>query len=383
MSSKGLFKKKTKAPTAGVSNVQQGSNVVRALGLRKCVEPQDATRLIDVVFVHGLTGDRERTWTDPSSSCFWPQELLPSDLPNARIFTYGYDADVAHFFSAASQSRIKDHANTLLGSLAHVRERSETVGWGSISICSLRLTTVLQSKRPLFFVAHSLGGLVVEDMLLSSKNSAEDHLRNLLESTEGICFMGTPHCGSQLADWGKVITSVAKLVKKVNQPIITVLQSESEVLARIQQEFHTMIRARNDAGEHKLRITCFFEDLDTPGVGTVVPKHSAILSAYNSISIPRDHAGMTKFQDANDIGYQRVSSELWIWARDLNKRLEASLPTATVGHAAVGSPTLAQHPRLLLEDGREVPTNFYHGSMENVGQVFQGSNIGTYNSYSD
>ena len=106
-------------------------------------------------------------------------------------------------------------------------------------------------------------------MLLSSKNSAEDYLRQVLESVEGIIFMGTPHCGSQLADWAKMFSSVAKLVKRLNQSIITVLQPESETLARIQQEFHTMLRARSDAGKHKLRITCFYEDLDTPGIGAV------------------------------------------------------------------------------------------------------------------
>lgn len=53
--------------------------------------------------------------------------LLPSDLPDARITTHGYDADVAHFFAKASRSRIGDHANTLLGDLARMRERTETV----------------------------------------------------------------------------------------------------------------------------------------------------------------------------------------------------------------------------------------------------------------
>ena len=77
--------------------------------------------------MHGLTGGREKTWTHPSADCFWPEQLLPADLPNARILTYGYDADVAHFFSQASQSRIGDHARTLLSDLARIRERTETV----------------------------------------------------------------------------------------------------------------------------------------------------------------------------------------------------------------------------------------------------------------
>jgi len=48
------------------------------------------------------------------------------DLPNARIFTYGYDVDVTDFLSQASQSRIHDHAQTLLGRLAQRRDQTET-----------------------------------------------------------------------------------------------------------------------------------------------------------------------------------------------------------------------------------------------------------------
>ena len=120
-------------------------------------------------------------------------------------------------------------------------------------------------------------------MLLTAKNSAEDHFRRVLESTEGISFMGTPHCGSKIADWAKVCTSVANLVKRTNGSIIGVLQPESEVLARIQQEFHTMLRARSDAGKRKIRIICFFEDLDTSFIGPVSEAGEESLSAQSRI----------------------------------------------------------------------------------------------------
>ncbi|KAK5162808.1 uncharacterized protein LTR77_011180 [Saxophila tyrrhenica] len=232
-----------------------------------------------------------------------------------------------------------------------------------------------QGSRPLFFVTHSLGGLVVEDMLLGAKNSAEEHHRLVLESTRGICFMGTPHCGSQIADWAKVCTSVVKLVKRLNESLITVLQPESEVLARVQQDFHTMLRARNDAGKHKIRITCFFEDLDTPGVGAVVPKHSAILPAYSPFSVPAGHSGMTKFSDAQAVGYERVSNELWIWNRDLRVIVPSVSATPVFGQ----STNSQEQPQLLLAQREHQPAgNFYQGSMTNVDQVFQGSTIGTF-----
>ncbi|KAK4119854.1 hypothetical protein N657DRAFT_247289 [Parathielavia appendiculata] len=50
--------------------------------------------VVDIVFVHGLTGDREKTWTACYASEPWPKTLLPSELPTARVLTFGYDACV-------------------------------------------------------------------------------------------------------------------------------------------------------------------------------------------------------------------------------------------------------------------------------------------------
>jgi hypothetical protein len=99
-----------------------------------------------IVFVHGLTGNRESTWTDKKTGVFWPWQLLKKDIANSRILTFGYDADIAHFWAAASQNCIRNHAINLTNALAQLRERTAT------------------EERPIVFVTHSLGGLVFEDV---------------------------------------------------------------------------------------------------------------------------------------------------------------------------------------------------------------------------
>ena len=47
------------------------------------------------------------------------------------------------------------------------------------------------------------------------------------------------------------------------------LESDSEVLARIQDSFHAMIRSRAQDGLPPIEITCFFEELPLPVVGIV------------------------------------------------------------------------------------------------------------------
>lgn len=87
--------------------------------------------------------------------------------------------------------------------------------------------------------------------------------------TRGIIFMGTPHRGSGLAKWAERLTISMGLVKQTNPDILAVLKRDSEVLARIQDSFHTIILAQSQSDHPRIDITCFYEELPMPGVGTV------------------------------------------------------------------------------------------------------------------
>ncbi len=107
------------------------------------------------------------------------------------------------------------------------------------------------------------------DSLLASKNSADAHLKAILRNTLGIVFVGTPHSGSALAVWGERIAKSLGIVKQINSDIVSVLRTESEVLARIQNDFHTMIRDIDKGREREFQITCFFEEKPLRAVGVV------------------------------------------------------------------------------------------------------------------
>lgn len=80
-----------------------------------------------IVFVHGLTGDREKTWKAKNAIAPWPQILLPPRVPNARILSFGYDAYVADWRGMVSKNRIGNHAMNLLTAVATYREDDDTV----------------------------------------------------------------------------------------------------------------------------------------------------------------------------------------------------------------------------------------------------------------
>ncbi|KAK4241609.1 hypothetical protein C8A03DRAFT_40961 [Achaetomium macrosporum] len=233
-----------------------------------------------IVFTHGLTGDREKTWTAQDASEPWPKALLPPKLPNARVLTFGYDAYVADWRGVVSRSRVGDHAWNLLTSLATYRERDDTA-------------------------------------LVRSKERPERHLQSILRSTRAIAFLGTPHHGAGLARWAELLSRCIGVIKQTNTEIVAVLRRECEVLARIQDSFHTMVMGRSTDGLGRINITCFFEKLPLPGVGQVVPQDSAILPGYIPIGIHGNHMDMTKFVSTDDPGFIAVCGELRRWIKDI------------------------------------------------------------------
>jgi hypothetical protein len=98
------------------------------LGLRNVAEASNGQNaVVDIIFVHGLTGNSQGTWTDPGSGVHWPSQLLRHDIPDARIFCFGYDADVTSFWGHASKNRLTDHAKSLMGDVVREREDTDTV----------------------------------------------------------------------------------------------------------------------------------------------------------------------------------------------------------------------------------------------------------------
>ncbi|KAH6681005.1 Alpha/Beta hydrolase protein, partial [Plectosphaerella plurivora] len=281
-------------------------------GVKVLHDCRDAT--VDVCFVHGLTGNRDGTWTAHGQSKPWPETLLPAALSDVRILTYGYDAYILQK-SVASTNRLIDHATNLVNDLTTDRARCDA------------------SNRPLIFVAHSLGGFVCKEAILLSRNNPEPHLRGIFNCIKGVAFMGTPHRGSWMADWAKIPASALGIAKSTNTSLLKILGTDDEFLQSVQGRFWSMVREQQKAGQ-ELDITCFFEELPLPVVGTVVPKDSATLEGYNAISIHANHGDMVRFGSPEDSGFKRLLGELVRWRSQI-RSTTATQPTRLIEEAHV------------------------------------------------
>ena len=77
-----------------------------------------------IVAVHGLCGDPFETWTEEISGKLWLRDFLPSQVPNTRIMSYGYDSSATF---SKSEIELGDAAADLLNRLNDERGAPEVI----------------------------------------------------------------------------------------------------------------------------------------------------------------------------------------------------------------------------------------------------------------
>lgn len=290
------------------------------IGIKEWYHGADTT--VDICFVHGLGGHCDASWTTPPQMEPWPKMWLGPQLRTARLLTYGYDAQAVRV-KVTSSDRLLDHATDLLNDLSSDRGRN------------------CVSNRPLIFVAHSVGGLVVKKAILLSHKLSEEHensekqkllekhenpekhkisehpFKQILVCTKGIAFLGTPHSDAFMTEWAKIPAAVLGLANSTNLSLLQVLQAENQFLKAIQVEFLHLARGFN---HQRLDIISFSEQQPYPVVGIVVSKDSASLPGYTNLGIPGNHQGMIMFSTVQDQGYQRLYQQLWAWESEVRSR---------------------------------------------------------------
>ncbi|KAL2831521.1 Alpha/Beta hydrolase protein [Aspergillus cavernicola] len=256
-------------------------------GLAVIHEPPQAE--VDIVLLHGLMGDAYRTWHHRDPDVYWPRDFLIHDFQDARIMVFGYDVAVWHPWNQVSQGWLSGYAADLLGSLSGRRDDKTRT-------------------RPLLFIAHSLGGLVVQQALISARESRTDHLQDIETRTVGICFLGTPHRGTNLATWGERFARVLNIFKPVNCQIVSLLGPRSKALHEMRRSFHNILEKRKDEGS-RIRIVCFYETV--PMVRScIVSEDSATIDGEPSYPIFANHVDMVRFGSRQDNGYMSIVREI-------------------------------------------------------------------------
>ncbi|NET50390.1 MAG: alpha/beta hydrolase, partial [Merismopedia sp. SIO2A8] len=199
---------------------------------------EDSSRRGDVIFVHGLGGDARGTWhpkerrdeNDQNSWPFW----LGKDLKDVGIWSLGYEVEA--FRWKGNTMPLVDRATNTLAVLD-----SYEIG-----------------VRPIIFITHSMGGLLVKQMLRHASDFGNPRWQAIVENTRGIVFLSTPHSGADIASWMKHIGGILGTTVSVEE-----LEAHHSRL----RELNVLYRNQERLSQIPMEVYC--EKLKTKGIMVV------------------------------------------------------------------------------------------------------------------
>ncbi|RYP42951.1 hypothetical protein DL770_011993 [Monosporascus sp. CRB-9-2] len=285
---------------------------------------------VNIIFVHGLRGHPRHTWEDkrgvsseetgtvtsskrktltsffrskPSASTagtakeklsnkvFWPDEYLTEDLPDARVWTYGYNADAINgLFQANNKNSVSQHGQDLQVQIERDIDNEDPI---MSDTCRMR--------------------------------------------TKLIIFLGTPHRGSSSAGWGEIMANLARLsLQDSNKEIVKTLEVNSELLNNINEQFQPVVP------EFGIRIHSFQE---ARGITGMKGLHNKVVDDFSSKldlrpfetveSVDTNHMQMARCSDKTDEQYRKIVGVLKQFMRKelghKNRIMLQILPSTTTG----------------------------------------------------
>jgi len=216
---------------------------------------------VDIVCVPGLGANPEESWksNDVKNPYNWisDDEGLKRDFPKARVLLYQYESawrcvsprpcqlpgghPAKLWVSGALKVKqfLGNIATTLLHGLSSAREDCR--------------------RRPVVFIGHSMGGLVVSKAIVTAE-SRRDLFPLMFEAITGCLFFGTPFSGTKAAAAAAMLAAIGEKID---------VATSSKLLDQLKPDDESLNELRNDfvrlAGKltPKIELFCFYEEQPT------------------------------------------------------------------------------------------------------------------------
>jgi tetratricopeptide (TPR) repeat protein len=209
-----------------------------------------------IVFVHGIFSDADSAWAS-SGGAYWPMLLLgDSAFDDSDVYVANYESPVS--------------GNTLTVDeiVAGLDNRFTDAG-------------VFARHREVVFVCHSLGGIIVQQLLLTVREHATQ--------VPFIYFFAVPEEGSQIANLGRWFSS---------DPLLETLfhGNENAYLLNLENQWK--------AAHFKIRRYCAYEKKPVKGTFLIVDRLSGTRNCDEvPVPINEDHFGIVKPNDTEHESY--------------------------------------------------------------------------------
>ncbi|KAF8543475.1 hypothetical protein BDD12DRAFT_874572 [Trichophaea hybrida] len=247
--------------------------------------------IADVVAVTGLAGHAFGSWRSRETHLMWLKDFLPKDIKKLRIMTYGYNSSLVG--GTKSARRMSDYRSNFIQQLENARSFAE--------------------NRPIVFLGHSLGGILILQTLVELNRSP--HHKHILDSIQGIFFFGTPHEGLRTNELENLVDNAID-GQDSKRNLLMQLKEGSEFLENQKHDLSYIWEG------FKGKIISFFETVKTKTVKKIESKNFArdgdeammvtyfsaqlFLPCEHRLPVQKDHTNMVKFPSSVDTTYQAV-----------------------------------------------------------------------------
>jgi len=232
----------------------------------KCGDKDKA--MLDIIFIHGITGDPEETWTN-SAGVFWPS-WLAQDLSDVCVFTAGYPSSIFGKW-AKPEMNLHERASNLAAHMAS---------------CGI-------GERPLVLVCHSLGGLLAKALFRACCETQDESWAALANNLKLVAFYATPHEGAAVAK------AIKFIVPRLSSSHIATISNENGYLMDLNESYRDLAKKKGVA------TIAYFERFHTKPIGLVVSRSSADPgnSVPRLIPVDADHRNICKPTDNEKTEY--------------------------------------------------------------------------------
>ncbi|KAK1977851.1 hypothetical protein LZ30DRAFT_243022 [Colletotrichum cereale] len=268
-------------------------------GITPLYESEDGVA-VDVVAVPGLASHAIGSWKSTSSSDVWLRDYIPRDIPNVRVLLYGYDTSL---LKSESRKSIEDMGRFFLEALSAFRANNHS------------------NRRPIIFIGHSLGGLLVKEALVYA-HKKQDGLHDVFETCCGLLFFGVPNHGLRNEQLRSIVQGYP------NQNLIhdLVVDDDSEpsaFLKRISDQFSECCKGRYKVvsfSELKKSSTVQIQSngkLGKTGPKILMVTHKSATSVgltagaeEDNVALDTDHSGLVKYDSSSQGPYPIVRERI-------------------------------------------------------------------------
>lgn len=174
---------------------------------------------IDCILVSGLGSHAFGSWKERGGQYMWPIDGDDARPANVRVLLWGYDSSLSN---AESFQDIEDIGQSLATALNGIHP-SFAQGRNGGDQASFH-------ARPVVFIAHSLGGLIVKEAICHMAKDNPAYVRCVY----GLVFFGVPHHGLLVEPWLRIIG------KQANAGLVRSLDPNSRKLQSLDRAFRKL-----------------------------------------------------------------------------------------------------------------------------------------------